>query len=113
MIESSLLFKDEPLTYNIDKVMGIWFFRRRAQNTKICRKLAKIGPLDPSFYFFFAPPPRPFVLKFFREGIGSEQTPCKNLDVLGLSEAREIKSPNLVQAISPYKSTLLHFGSRV
>ena len=38
---------------------GTLNFRRRAQNTKIGRKLPKIGPLDPSFYFFRA---RPLVL---------------------------------------------------
>ena len=31
---------------------------------KISQKLAKIGPLDASFYFFLPPPPRPFVLIF-------------------------------------------------
>ena len=40
-----------PLTPDIYGVMALWFFRRRAQNTKIGQKSAKIGPLDPSFYF--------------------------------------------------------------
>ena len=35
MVGSSLLSEDEPLTPNIDKVMGFRIFRRRAQNTKI------------------------------------------------------------------------------
>ena len=35
MVKSSLLSKDELLTPNIDKVMGVWKFRRKAQNTKI------------------------------------------------------------------------------
>ena len=33
MAESSLLSKDQPLTPNIDKVIGAWIFKRRAQNT--------------------------------------------------------------------------------
>ena len=49
--ESFLLSKYEPLTPNIDGVMALWTFRR-LQNTEIGQKLAKIGPLDPSFYFF-------------------------------------------------------------
>merc|ERR1711966_548823 len=56
MGERFLLFKDEPLTPDIDGVMALWFFRNRAQNTKIGQKLAKIGPLDRSFYLF-APAP--------------------------------------------------------
>ena len=56
MGESFLLSKDEPLTPNIDGVMALWIFRRRAQTSKNRQKLAKIGPLDPSFYFF-APSP--------------------------------------------------------
>ena len=39
MIESSLLPKDEPLSPNIDKVVRVWIFRRRAQNTKIGKKM--------------------------------------------------------------------------
>ena len=35
MVESCLPSKDEPLNPNIDEVMAIWIFRRRAQNTKI------------------------------------------------------------------------------
>ena len=35
MGESFLLSKDEPLTPNIDKVMRVWIFRRKTQNTKI------------------------------------------------------------------------------
>ena len=50
--ESFLLSEDEPLTPNIDGVMALWIFRRRAQTAKNRRKSAKIGPLDPSFYFF-------------------------------------------------------------
>ena len=41
MVETSLLLKDEPLpllTLNIDKVMGVWIFKRRVQNTKISKK---------------------------------------------------------------------------
>ena len=59
MGESFLLSKDGPLTPNIDGVVALWIFRRRAQNTKIGRKSAKIGPLESSFYLFSPPPPRP------------------------------------------------------
>ena len=38
MVERPLLSKDELPTSNIDKVMGVWIFRRRAQNTKIGKK---------------------------------------------------------------------------
>ena len=48
MGERFLPSEDEPLTPNIDGVMALWIFRRRAQNTKIGQKSAKIGPLDPS-----------------------------------------------------------------
>ena len=72
-----LLFKDGPLTPNIDEVMALWICRRRAQNTKICGKLAKNEPLDPSFYYFLPPPPHPFVLNVFRGRIGSKRSPWK------------------------------------
>ena len=35
MTDSCLLPKDELPTPNIDEVMIVWIFRRRAQNTKI------------------------------------------------------------------------------
>ena len=35
MGERFLLSKDEPLTPDIDGVMALWIFRKRAQNTKI------------------------------------------------------------------------------
>ena len=35
MAESSLLSKDELLTPNIDGIIALWVFRKRAQNTKI------------------------------------------------------------------------------
>ena len=75
MGESFLLSEDEQLTPNIDGVMALLIFRRRAQNTKIGQKLAKIGPLDPSFYFILTPPPCPFVLNFFGERVGSKRSP--------------------------------------
>ena len=50
MGESFLMSEDEPLTSNIDGVMALWVFRRRAQNTKIGRKLLKMGPLESSFH---------------------------------------------------------------
>ena len=53
---SFLLSKDEPLIPNIDGGMALWIFRRRAQNMKFGRKLPKIGPPDPSFYFFVPAP---------------------------------------------------------
>ena len=52
MGESFLLSKDEPLTPNIDGVMALWIFRRRAQTAKNWRKL------DLSILvFIFSPPP--------------------------------------------------------
>ena len=41
MVESSLLSKYELLTADIDGVMGLWFFRKRAQNTKIDKNWSK------------------------------------------------------------------------
>ena len=38
MVESCLLSKDEPLTPDIDGVIALWIFRRRAQNMKIGKK---------------------------------------------------------------------------
>ena len=63
MVESSLLSKDEPLTPNIDKVMGVSKFTRRAQNTTS----AKIGLLDLGFYFFLGPGESKSVQTFFSE----------------------------------------------
>ena len=57
MGESFILFEDEPLTPNIDGVMALWIFRRRAQTAENRRKSVKIGPLDSSFYFFSLWPP--------------------------------------------------------
>ena len=78
MGESFLLSEDKPLTPNIDGDMALWFFRRRAQNTKIGRKPAKNGLLDPSFYFSSCLPPHPFVLNF-SSGItsGANEAPEK------------------------------------
>ena len=38
MVQSSLLSREEPLTSNIDKVIGVWIFRRR-ENTQNWQKL--------------------------------------------------------------------------
>ena len=38
-------------TPDVDGVMAVWIFRRRAQNTKIGKKLAKNGPLDSNLQF--------------------------------------------------------------
>ena len=48
MVDSSLLSKDESLTPNIDKVIGVWNFRRRAQ----IQRLAKSGLLKFSFWIY-------------------------------------------------------------
>ena len=37
--QSFILFEDEPLTPNIDGVMALWFFRRRAQTAENRQKL--------------------------------------------------------------------------
>ena len=57
MGESFILSEDEPLTPNIDGVMALWIFRRRAQTAENRRKSAKIGPFDPRLYLFLPPPP--------------------------------------------------------
>ena len=64
MDESLILSEDEPLTPNIDGVMALWIFRRRAQTAENRRKSAKIGPLDSSFRIFTPPHPGRFVLEF-------------------------------------------------
>ena len=57
MGKSFLLSKDEPVSLNIDGVMALWIFRRRAITAKNWQKSAKIGPLESSFYLFFCPRP--------------------------------------------------------
>ena len=52
MVESSLLWRDEPLTPNIDKVMTVWTFRRRAQNAKIGKIWQKVNFSDLVVSFF-------------------------------------------------------------
>jgi len=71
MGESFILSEDEPLTPNIDGVMALWIFRRRAQTAENRRKSAKIGPLDPSIYLFFTPAPSSVRAQFF-SGIALE-----------------------------------------
>ena len=81
MGKSFLLSKDEPLPPNIDGVMVLWIFRRRAQ---LAKKSAKIGPLDPSFWFFC---PRPLVRScsiFFRDRM--RLVVSSNTEVSGTSE---------------------------
>ena len=51
--ESFLLSKGEPLTLDIDGVMVLWFFRRRAQTAKNRRKL----DLSILVFNFFRPRP--------------------------------------------------------
>ena len=62
MVESFLLSKDEPLTPNIDGVMALWIFWRRAQTAKNLRKL------DLSILVFdcFAPAPSSVRAQFFQ-----------------------------------------------
>ena len=48
MVESSLLSQYELVTSNIDNVMGVWIFRRRAQNTKFGKNWM------PRFWFIFS-----------------------------------------------------------
>ena len=77
MGENFLLFKGEPLTPDIDGVVELWIFRRRAQNTKIGQKSGKIGPLDPTFNIFFAPAPLSVRAQFFSDHIDSKRSPWK------------------------------------
>ena len=83
MGESFLLSEDEPLTLDMDGVVALGMFRRRAPTAENRRKSAKIGPLDPSFYFFSPPPPRPFVLNFFQEPRWQQTKPLKKSERLG------------------------------
>ena len=53
MVESYQLSKDELLTPNIDEVMVVWIFRRRAKNTQNRQKL----DLAILVSFFFGPHP--------------------------------------------------------
>ena len=63
MIESYLLFKDELLALNIDEVMAVGIFRRRAQNTKIGKHWTPCF----RFLFFLGPQKRnPFKPSFPR-----------------------------------------------
>ena len=65
MVESSLLFKDEPLTPNIDKVMPVWTFRRRAQNMNIGKNWQKNDFSDLVFIFFLGPQKRRIIETVF------------------------------------------------
>ena len=64
MGENFILSKDEPLTPNIDGVMALWIFRRRAQTAENRRKLTKIGPLNSSLWILSPPPSGRFVPEF-------------------------------------------------
>ena len=75
MGESFLLSKDEPLTPNIDGVMALWIFRRRAQKTKNWRKL------DLSILVFIIFRPRPLeesLFKIFYWGVRKQAIIKKN-----------------------------------
>ena len=62
MVESFLLSKDEPLTPNIDGVMALWIFWRRAQTAKNLRKL----DLSILVFDIFAPAPSSVRAQFFQ-----------------------------------------------
>ena len=107
MGERFLLSKDEPLTPNIDGVMALWISRRRAQTAENGQKI----DLSILVLLFFAPAPsKKIISEYFTEEFARRWS-FKNP---GQARQRgENKSPHQVQTISPYKSTLLHFGSRV
>merc|ERR1711966_610057 len=77
-------------------------------------KIAENWTLRIYFLFIFAPAPWSFCIGvYFSQYYGTVRV-GKKTPVHGRArEGGENKSPNLVQPISPYKSTLLHFGSRV
>ena len=108
MAESSVLSKEEPLTPNICEVVAVWIFRRRAQTAKKWQKL----DLSILVFDFFASAPSSVCDHFSGTALAANEAP-ENLNVLGLSEAGETIPLNLAQAISPYKSGPMHFGSRV
>ena len=78
MGESFLLSEDEPLNPNIDGVMALWIFRRRAQTAENRRKSAKIGPLEYIFYLFSPPPSGRFVSEFFIPNVNGSLVLEKN-----------------------------------
>ena len=76
MGETFLLSADEPLTPDIDGVMSLWIFKRRAQNTKNERKLV----LSILVFIFPPPPPRrkflPIILLRSSQAGGHSKKPC-------------------------------------
>ena len=102
------LSKYEPLTPDIDGVMALWIFRKRAQTAENWQKLdfsildfSRPRPLEESLFgLFYWEVRKQSVIK---------KIPVQN----GPRQRGENKSSHLVQVISPYKSTLLHFGPRV
>ena len=112
MGERFLLSKNEPLTPDIDGVMALWIFRRRAQNMKIGQKLAKFWPLDPSFNFS-DPSLSKKSFGVFYWGL-REQAVILKIPVQNRPQKRgENKLPHLVQAISPYKFNFVHFEEQI
>ena len=109
--EAFLLSKDEPLTPNIDGVLALWIFRRRAKNTKIDQKSAKIRPLDSGFYFFAAAPSRKVPLEYSTLGFASKRS-FKNTDTKPITISSWIKCPSFGTTHFPAKSCWVHFGLR-
>ena len=108
MIESFLLSKDEPLTPNIDEVMAVWIFRRRAQNTKIGKKWTS------QFCFLIFLPPSPWgkslriiLLRSLQAG-GHK----KNPGTKPITTSSWINFPPFGTAHFPAKSGCVHFGPR-
>ena len=64
MGESFILSEDKPLTPNIDGVMALWIFRRRAQTAKSWQKL----DLSILVFDFLPPPPRPLCTRVIFPG---------------------------------------------
>ena len=82
MGESFILSKDEPLTPNIDGDMALWFFRRRAQNTKIGRRSATLDLLI-LVLIFVAPAPLSVCAQFFQGPHRWQTKPLENFERLG------------------------------
>ena len=101
------ILTDEPLTPNIDKVMAVWIFRKKALKTKI-------GNLDflILIYIYFSAHTRGNLLKFLQGTVSERSRPLENLVKNGPSVAEKINHPTWY---SPFPSQIwpnaLYVGS--
>ena len=110
MVGSCLLSKDALLVPDIDGVMALWIFKRRAQNTQIDKiwllnSTGGIYSWPPEERFWYIKPHQPNKLETDAFGW---PTPIK----IG-SRVVEKELPQFGTAHFPVKSGPMHFGSRV